>query len=234
MKDRNNNLEQQLADKLGNRSIAPSGEAWERIARNREQGRYKKKKKRAYLYYAASVILLLLFGSYFFMAESNTVSIDTAPQIVNSGGVEKKERTGETVKEPEYTLPLKHREAVLAYKINREQNAGADLANATRGKVQMITESYKSTEIRENLPEADIASIQAVKALSKDELYKAEVDYLLKNAVKDMAVDKHLNTRTNDAALLKEVEGEMNEYYREKAMSIFSLKNKKIRFAVKN
>lgn len=233
MKDRNNNLEQQLADKLGNRSIAPGGQAWDRIAQNREQGKDKKRKKRTYVYYVASIVLLLLFGSYFFMTVNNAVTIEAQPQVVNSGNTEKKIKSGDVVEDVEFALPLQHTERVAAYKITK-QNVDADVVNTTREEVPMIADSYKAPETRENLPEAGVASLQPAKVFSKDERYDAEVDYLLKNAVKDIAVDKHLNTRTNDAALLKEVEGEMNEYYREKAMSIFSLKNKKIRFAVKN
>jgi len=226
MKDRNN-LEQQLADKLGNKSITPSGQAWDRIVRNREEGKDKKKKKRTYIYYAAAIVLLMLFGSYFFMLDNNNVKGE--PQIVTTDA--QKEAVDEKTPDaaPETEVLPKQREIAVSYEV--EKNTGSDMR---KEEVATITGVYKEVEPEEGLTLTNVTTLQEKRVLTKEQLYEQEADYLLKNAVKDLAADKQFKNRTNDAALLKEVEGEMNEYYREKAMSIFSLKNKKIRFAVKD
>ncbi|MHA3786990.1 hypothetical protein ACX0HA_02170 [Flavobacterium hauense] len=226
MKDRNN-LEQQLADKLGNRSITPSGQAWDRIVRNREQGKDKKKKKRTYIYYAASIVLLMLFGSYYFMLENNN-DVKVKPQIVTTGAQNETFDVITPDAEPETGVLPKQMEIATSYEV--ERYTGSDIR---KDEVATITGAYNEVEPAESPTLAGV-TLQEKRVLTKEQLYEQEVDYLLKNAVKDVAADKILSKPTDNTALLKEVEGEMNEYYREKAMSIFSLKNKKIRFAVKD
>lgn len=227
MKDRKN-LEQQLADKLGNRSIAPGGEAWERIAHNRQQGKDKKKKKRIVMYYAASVVLLLLFGSYFFI--SNTTEVITNPQVVHSDKTEDAVDVNASVAVPETVLVPGQTEAMATNDVEMK----IALPNGYSDEAIMVSEPYAPVQVKESLPPASVAVLPNVKVTNKEELYEKEADYLLKNAIKEVAADKLLSNPTNDAALLNEVEAEMDDYYREKAMSIFSLKNKKIRFAVKD
>jgi hypothetical protein len=227
MKDRKN-LEQQLADKLGNRSIAPDGQAWERIAHNRQLGKNKKKKTRVVLYYAASVILLLLFGSYFFMAENSETIIE--PQVVNVDKTEDASDVNTTVVMPETVVQSGQTEVITSDGVEKN----TVLPDVYKAEAVMVSGPYKDIQLKESLPVVSVTVLQDKKALTKEQLYEEEVDYLLKNAIKEVAADKLLAKPTSDTALLKEVELEMDEYYREKAMSIFSLKNKKIRFAVKD
>ncbi|QEE49102.1 hypothetical protein FUA48_05755 [Flavobacterium alkalisoli] len=230
MKD-NKNLEQQLAEKLGNRSIAPSAQAWDRIAQNRQQGKDKKKKKRVTFYYAASVVLVLLSGGYFFVSGNNK-DVVTEPQVVvDSGKTEIINKGEEPVIISESVLQLQQNHEVVAYK--EEKLLQTDFVQP-REEVKVIARTYRNIQVNESLPEVNVAALQDVKLLTREELYEQEVDYLLKNAVKEMATDKLLKAPTDDTALLREVELEMNDYYREKAMKIFSLQNRTIRIAVKD
>ena len=226
MKDRRN-LEQQLADKLGNRSIAPSEQAWDRIVRNREQGKDKKKKKTAYLYYVASIVVVMFFWGYFFMLDRDDVSIET--QVVSSDDQKEEVDVNAPDVVPETAVQPKQIEIAASYEVEKNTN----LSGVHKDEVRTISEPYKEVEPREILPAVSVAFLHDKKILSKEQLSEQEADYLLRNAVKEVAADKLLSKPTSDTALLKEVESEMDEYYREKAMSIFSLKHKKIRFAVK-
>ncbi|PZR07790.1 MAG: hypothetical protein DI539_23260 [Flavobacterium psychrophilum] len=229
MKDKN--LEQQLADKLGNRSITPSDQAWERIARNRQQGKQKQtNKKRMFAYYAAACLLLMFCGAYFLVSNTNE-EIVTQPQVVISDSHEK----GDAVVEESFASP----ETVavsgqpirpVAYNGNEAQ---ADLDPVNKKEVAIAIQSYSQPQPYGNGQQLAVAVLPQVKTVTKDRLYDEEVDYLLKNAIKEVAADKQFSKTTDNTALLKEVEAEMDEYYRDKAMSIFALKNKKIRFAVK-
>lgn len=223
------NLEQQLADKLGNRSIAPSEQAWDRIAHNREQGKNKKKKKRTVVYYyAASVVLFMLFAGYFFVSNnSNTIA---EPQMVNSDKTEATDKNM-PVAVPETKLLPKQNEKIIVFQKSEHKT---NLPGAYKEEAVAAPAFYKKPEVYENLPEISVASLPDIKVFSKDEIYKQEVDYLLKNAIKEVAADKQFKASTNDTALLKEVEAEMDDYYRQKTMKIFSLQNKTIRIAVKD
>lgn len=224
------NLEQQLADKLGNRSIAPSEQAWERIARNREQGKNKKKKKRTVIYYyAASVVLFILFAGYFFVSDNSGTIAE--PQIVNSGNTEEAIDKNTPVAVPETKLLPKQNEKIIVFQKSEHKT---NLPGAYKEEAVATPAFYKKPEVYENLPEISVAALPDIKVFSKDEIYKQEVDYLLKNAIKEVAADKQFKASTNDTALLKEVEAEMDDYYRQKTMKIFSLQNKTIRIAVKD
>lgn len=224
------NLEQQLADKLGNRSIAPSEQAWDRIAHNREQGKNKKKKKRTVVYYyAASVVLFILFAGYFFVSDNSGTIAE--PQIVNSGNTEEAIDKNTPVAVPETELLPKQNERTVVYQRNEQK---ANLPDVYKEKTVKAAAFYKKPEVNEGFPEISVAALPDRKILSKDEIYEQEVDYLLKNAIKEVAADKQFKTSTNDTALLKEVEAEMDDYYRQKTMKIFSLQNKTIRIAVKD
>ncbi|WP_417350890.1 hypothetical protein [Flavobacterium alkalisoli] len=230
MKD-NKNLEQQLAEKLGSRSIAPSAQAWDRIAQNRQQGKDKKKKKRVTFYYAASVVLVLLSAGYFFVSGNNNDVITEPQVVVDSDKTEKINKGEEPVIILESVLQPQQNHEVVAYK--EEKLLQTDFVQP-REEVKVIARTYRNIQVNESLPEVNVAALQDVKLLTREELYEQEVDYLLKNAVKEMATDKLLKAPTDDTALLREVELEMNDYYREKAMKIFSLQNRTIRIAVKD
>lgn len=223
MKDKN--LEQQLAEKLGNRSIAPSDQAWERIARNRQQGKQKQKNnKRLFMYYAAAV-LVFLFGGYWFVA--NTPETTPQQEVVDANKTELPTVTdnqGVAVSEPQQSLTKE------TYNENCRQGVSIPVYKKEAAVVQ---ESDKQSPVIEKHSQLNASLLAEAKTVTNDKHYDDEVDYLLKNAIKEVAADKQLSKKTDNTALLKEVESEMDEYYRDKAMSIFALKNKKIRFAVK-
>lgn len=223
MKDKN--LEQQLAEKLGNRSIAPSDQAWERIARNRQQGKQKQKNnKRLFMYYAAAV-LVFLFGGYWFVA--NTPDTTPQQQVVDTNKTELPTVTDNqavAVSEPQQSLTKE------TYNENSKQGVSIPVYKQEAAVVQ---ESDKQSPLIEKHSQLNASLLAEAKPVTNEKHYDDEVDYLLKNAIKEVAADKQLSKKTDNTALLKEVESEMDEYYRDKAMSIFALKNKKIRFAVK-
>ncbi|WP_417366101.1 hypothetical protein [Flavobacterium beibuense] len=231
MKDRD--LEQQLADKLGNRSITPSAKAWDRIANNRQQGKTQKKKKKVFAYYAAAAVFFLLVSGYVFLMQNKTDVIITEPKVVDGGEVTTPVLPSE---EPfvSKSLEIKQTEAV-AYK-ESEVSVKKQSVEVVTEKQEMASVADQEVVIKKKQPEFNlhVEPIEALVSIDEAEFYEQETDMLLKEAVKAVAANKHLSNTTNDTALLKEVEAEMDEYYREKAMSIFSLKHKTIRIAVKD
>lgn len=229
MKDRN--LEQQLADKLGNRSITPSVKAWERIAHNRQQGKTQKKKKMVFVYYRAAAVLFLLASGYIFIMQNKTDVIITEPQVVGSDKVTAPVLPSE---EPVVTKSVEIKQPeVVAYKELEIKKQSYEVV-AEKQEVVSVADSEALIEGKQPEFNLHVEPIEELVAIDEAEFYEQETDMLLKEAVKDVAANKNLSNTTNDTALLKEVEAEMDEYYREKAMSIFSLKHKTIRIAVKD
>lgn len=227
------NLEQQLAEKLGNRSISPSDNAWERITFNRQQQAGKKSRKKRSLYWVAASIAVLLIGGYLVIAVLSTpISTNATPQVVQGKDAMPKQQTpnytpnasqiADAVTEPEYAERKTANDLPNTKPINNTDNQDqlATVSNSTP--LQLAP-----TEVA--LPEADVKAANTVIAAARP-----QEDVLLEKAMRDVAVQKQFKQTTNQEALLKEVESEMDEYYREKALRFFSLKYKKIRIVVKD
>ncbi len=220
------NLEHLLAHKLGNRSIKPSENAWDRIASKREQGK-SKKKRLLFKYSAASVILVLFSAGYLFFSNSEEVIMH--PKVINSENVVLTKKTEDPIALPE-DVPQIQSETIVVYK---EVKKNINDFILPKEKIQLNPVFFKSPELTQYMPEIHAKTLESFKIYDKEKNYQDEVDYLLYNAIKQADTDKRFNAATNETALLKEVEEEMDDYYREKAMKFFSLQNKTIRFAVK-
>ncbi len=227
------NLEQQLAEKLGSRSISPSDNAWERIAFNRQQQAGKKSRKKRSLYWVAASVAVLLIGGYFFMmALSTPINVNATPQVVQGKDAMPKQQTpnytpnpsqiANVVTEPEYAERKTGNMLPNTKPTNNKDNQGQFAAISNNTPLQLAP-----TEVA--LPETDIKAAGTVIAAARP-----QEDVLLEKAMQDVAAQKQFKQTTNQEALLKEVESEMDEYYREKALRFFSLKYKKIRIVVKD
>lgn len=223
---KNKNIEQQLADKIGNRSITPTEQAWGRIAHNREQA--KKRKRRILRYYAAASVacLFAIASIYFNIAENGTV---LSPQVVTTEDV----NTDAGAVKP--VIPAPASSMPPQQTVVFQEKA---IATVTEDNYQKEVKPAKLPSIDIDMPKGgqrlSSTALPEVKTYTKDELYDVQATLLLNHATKEIAADKYLTTPTSDTALLKEVETEMDAYYRERAMDIFSFKHKIIRIAVKD
>lgn len=224
MKD--NNLENQLRDKLGNRAIAPSAHAWERLAHNRQQP--KKGKKKFGIYFIAASVAFLLLGGYAFLMNTHQEDDIATPGIVN------------TTAKPDVTtpksviVPEKVQEVVVHSLPGRQSISPATEESAQRVPVQALDVAKNDAGITTAGEIAVAQTIISTKNINKHDMYEAEANLLLQKSFNDIALQRQISAPTNDTALLKEVEAEMNDYYRDKAMRFFALKHKTIRFAVRD
>jgi flagellar basal body-associated protein FliL len=226
------NLEEQLADKLGNRSITPSDNAWERIAFNRQQqaGKSKQKKKRG-LFMIAAVLLMFLTCGYFvtvmFMAEKPSGALQ---QVVQEDIQVKEIKPGKIkVQEADSKELFVVARNEVKQSAQKNNTPVMDKVNVQMAENKADEQSLVMTPSEIKTDEASIRATAPVIAESR-----TQEDVLLEKAMKDLAERKQIKATTNQAALLKEVESEMDEYYRERALRFFSLKYKKIRIVVKD
>ncbi|MFP5438769.1 MAG: hypothetical protein ACLGH8_13365 [Bacteroidia bacterium] len=225
------NLEEQLANKLANRSITPTDNAWERIAFNRQQQAGKKQKKKRGLFMVAAVLLMLLTCGYFMGVVFNTENTPgKLPQMVQEDKAVKAVNADAMP-----TVYPKLDEVVVVARNEVKQLDQQIKVLAKTGKDIQIR-SNKTGEMPVMMPSAEIkadeVAIKATAPLISES--RTQEDVLLEKAMHDVAMEKQRKAATNDAALLKEVESEMDEYYREKALRFFSLKYKKIRIVVRD
>ena len=220
------NIEQQLAEKLGQQSINPSADAWERIAHNRKQE--KSSKEKPFGYYAAAVAAcIILGGSLFFMTDDSSTIPAAAPTVVHAD----KEIKAVPVIVPN-TQFSQVVDAVAAEEKARIVSKTAQMASTAipQEKAQEMALATAGVQIDNKNVAPAVAVVKQPMQYSKED----EAGQLLANAYKQIGSQKQLAQPTNDTALLKEVEAEMNDYYRDKAMRFFALKHKTIRFAVRD
>jgi hypothetical protein len=180
MKDRN--LEEQLAEKLGNRSIAPSQQAWERIARNRQQGKdnRQEKKKKTFLYYAVAAVACLFFGGFVYLMKGSDNETITGPTMVDSGKGDTRKEANDHITVSVNELPLGgDKSGAISYESIKSPIAVA--GTYRQQEETALGTDGKHSGLKENLQEIAAVSLPVIKAPTKEELYEAEVKYLLKN-----------------------------------------------------
>ena len=220
------NIEEQLAEKLGQQSITPSADAWERIAHNRRQEKTGKKKPVGY-YAAAVAACIILFGGWFFTADKNSPLPVAAPGVVHTEKEVKimpKTLLGTQSSEVVHAMPDNENVAIVS-----KTNPAAK-ANIQQEKTEQLALPKAGVQLGNNKLALKPAEVTKPATISKE----TEADWLLANAYNQIGSQKQTAQPTNDTALLKEVEAEMNDYYRDKAMRFFALKHKTIRFAVRD
>jgi hypothetical protein len=223
MKD--NNLENQLRDKLGSRSITPSANAWERLSHNRQQP--KKGNKKSVIYYVAASIVFLLVGGYAFLMNTHTEADTVTPVIVNTVDKPTAPAKKAVVPQPTEAVALH----ALPVKEDIVKQTGVS-ASGTRAILPVLETATPNVSVHSAGEVAVAKTIISQKNISKHDIYEAEANRLLERSLNDIALQRQVSAPTDDSSLLKEVETEMDDYYRSKAMKIFALKHKTIRFAV--
>lgn len=213
-----NKLEQDFKKKLNERTIQPSEMSWDRLDAMLSVAEKKSKpKKRTWLYIAASFLGFLLVGTIFF--KQPEVEIQTAKEK----GVVVQEKTTE-----------KQVEAITAdeYKTKSSNQITTAAAGAIASrlpeqkKVQKIKSSAVSQEDKTSqvMPE----KTEAIATVEQKETVKAnkyiESEKLLaeaENKIQSQSVKKYVaksNVKVDSKGLLSDVEGELNESFRNRVI----------------
>lgn len=232
------NLENNIREKLENRELKPSPDAWKKLETQLKKPQPKKRSVGWY-YAAASVVGLLIAVSVFF----NNNSVEVKNQIVNQdvqqkGNVENRvERTSET------NESLQKQNLSEEVKTDKERKTKESLKPIPSSKPSEIDKKIKKSEMLANLPtevtskdstiELDLQEIEedivfktkvdevvaSVKSLQNrnEEITAEEVETLLNNARRDIQTQRILsNPKVNATALLEDVEWELERKFRDK------------------
>lgn len=231
---KNTNIEDQLRERLGSRTIAPSGDAWERLAHNRQQS--KKGKKKFGVYFIAASVAFLLLGGYVVFMYLNTAVVTVAPGVVNAPSKQE-------VVHPVKVIAPGVEETIALSIPETEHNVASPIKNNPANTPDVAgerTAAYAVEVTKNDVGGTNASALASAKAINipkltnTNDIYEAQAAMLLQQAANDIALQRQRAKATNDTALLKEVESEMNDYYRDKAMRFFVLKHKTIRFAVRD
>ena len=220
-----NKLEKHIKEKLEERSIKPSEGAWERVASELSNPTKKASGNRFWYYaIAASIIGFLAFGAYY-SSQSETplpTEITTTVKDENSqpeefpipktNEVANNGDAGDTNLVPSVKKHLE--KPNIAPKIAEEAEVLEDYPKLDQMAINNV-QSNEDVLIAEKLDAviAKISSMEAENTLVSD----AEVDSLLRIAQREILTDKAIqqNGKIDAMALLEEVEGELDQTFRD-------------------
>lgn len=240
------NFENDFKEKLDKRTIAPSKDAWNRLAERLDtEEKTANNKKFWWIGIAASIVGILFIATQFF---SNDVAVNI-PEVVNSE---------ETVAHPEKTINTENNTEIATENPDKENSTKEDnnpILNKTK-KYQEAPSTHIAQEqtTQTTNKEKDIEKHKSIEAVSfetkkaqevadaifslseKDSgISDASIDSLLKAAQRDILLSRMKNEDqiTVDAALLlQEVEFELDESFREKVFKAFKSSYGSIKTAI--
>ncbi len=249
------NLENNIREKLENRELKPSPDAWKKLESQLNKKQPKKKNTGRY-YMAASIAGLLITVSVFLNNNTAEVkneivieevqqkeAIQVEAQIVSeplNSSQEKNlsEVTGSEKQPKETTKNLKpnppQKESVIDKKI-RKSEALADLSKeeiSINSEITLENPISEQDKVFNNKVDEVVASVKKLQE-NNTEVTAIEVEALLNNARRDIQTQRILSHPKVDATvLLQDVEWELEKSFRDKVFDALGEGFKKIRTAV--
>ncbi|WPO80865.1 hypothetical protein [Flavobacterium sp. KACC 22761] len=235
-----NNFEKDFREKLNQREIEPSNKAWDRldamlsVAEEKKtiQLTSKKKSNKKWLYIAASVVGFLLVGTFFFNQKENTIEAPINSVVVKETGkdsIEKPILNNIDSSKTEIALSENHAEEGLNQeaKINNQKSD-----KISKKESNQVAES--SIIIKKNQEKPSINNQTAVAETSK----KESVDQLLETAenkvVAENSAKPKAKIKVNANDLLNQVDGELEESFREKVITRVNKNYQTVKVALAN
>lgn len=231
-----NNFEKDFREKLNERKIEPSDKAWDRLdamlslAENKKP---EKKKKSKWLYIAASIVGFLLVGTFFFN-QKKSISEPSKIDVVIKEDVKKdsiERPTLNTMDSEKTTVAISEKEIVeKSEKVKSSDNVQKQNKSIKNNQKQ-IAES--SIIIKNNQEKQSINKQTSVAENPK----KESVDQLLEAAEKSVVAEnstKQKKVKINADDLLNQVDGELEQSFREKVITKVNKNYQTVKVALAN
>ncbi|MEN2415454.1 hypothetical protein [Flavobacterium mesophilum] len=235
-----NNFEKDFREKLNQREIEPSNKAWDRldamlsVAEEKKtiQLTSEKKSSKKWLYIAASVVGFLLVGTFFFNQKENAVEAPTNSVVV-------KDAQKDSVEKP-ILNNIDASKTEIAVSENQSKESLNQTAKINNQKVDKISKNVSnqiaesSIIIKNNQEKQSNNNQTAVAETSK----KESVDQLLETAenkvVAENSAKPKAKIKVNANDLLNQVDGELEESFREKVITKVNKNYQSVKVALAN
>lgn len=249
-----NKFEKHIKEQMQDREIRPSADAWERVSDRLETSEGPKNGKFLWYAMAASFAGLLIVSILFFQSKDNGLDGDIRIVDTEKEETNKAQKDLQPEKESKIKKPLNIVETdILAKEHNSNQEAVHDkkegvqsfetLNNQTpivAGTQEVDNVEVKVNELLQDSEESidlKIAEVLAQVDLleqNKESLTDAEVDSLLYEAQRQLLTEKIFdkNTSIDAMALLNQVEGELDQSFRDQIFEKLKSGFLKVRTAV--
>jgi hypothetical protein len=210
-----NRLENEFKKKLEGRNIKPSDMAWDRLDAMLTVAEKKKQKpKRTWMYVAASFLGFILIATVFISQNDSDMPIETNNNtIVETPKAEPDNNLTEPAQLPQVIddAPVMHKKQEAVARI--ETPSHKTEAPVQQQKTEMIKSNEPFMQKMQQEAVVNNNNINIEKRISADEEAERLLSASLGNRVK-----KKSNVKVSSNSLLTNVEGELNESFRDKVL----------------
>lgn len=232
-----NKMEKNFSEKLKQREISPSANAWDRLDAMLTVAEEKKPKRNfGWMYIAASVVGFLLIGTVFLSTTEEL--IDSKRNDVVFENENPKSETNESIVNPEQPEVLATSETVIAKDSNNHPKTKAIL------NIKKVANESQLAENTINQPETPVSNNQSqgfgTIINQKTDIKKAVANGLHADELLAMAQSKSdagiskSSVKVNAKNLLSEVDGELTQTFREKVINSVGKNYRSAKSAIAN
>ncbi len=239
-------LEDNIREKLEERELKPSDNAWDKLEMQLDASQ-PKNKSYIWFYVAASIIGVAFLSSVFiydnsFSSDIQIVQIDENENSVQTEQLPVENNVREKTSEKQEIKPEEKSKIILKPIISK-RSAIEKKMERTQVAINVSSESVESSVINEkkevfeedivfkNKVDEVVAQIQNMEK-TLDEVNVEEVEFLLENAQREIRAKRVLNPKKVDAmALLQDVEWELEKSFRDKVFDVLGDGFQKVRTA---
>lgn len=217
-----NKIDQQFKHQLETRQLQPSSQAWEKLSDQLES--HQKNKKRVFLQWLSVAALLIIAlsagGAFVFkrlqpadmpvIVDTPNYNVELSKEIITNTPVESIDAVSSTT-----TFNDKNTTEDLSFEEKQPLTTKVETTQITENKETSIEFSQSFEDQKVNEVMVSITEIQN----QNNEVTEQEIELLLKEAQRDILMNKIYNEQTkkvNASALLAQVEGELNQSFRDK------------------
>lgn len=243
-----NKLETQIKEKLSSREIQPTEMAWDRLDAMLSVSEEKKTKRFPFLTskfigIAASVLVFLSVGSYFINQENTDIKVEESIVVKESVKTNTSEENNNEVKEIN-SIPVQSEEQVAVtinnkpQTINKKSSQSFNQNNQNNQKavVNPIINKNKEIEYLGNgdVAQKDLPRIETRKEIVVSKPNYVNVDDLLASVENESKNTKKPSVKVNANTLLSQVDGELEQSFRQKAINRISRNYQEVKLALAN
>lgn len=235
-----NKLENQFKEQLNSREIQPSESAWDRLDSMLSAVEEKKQTRSfGWLYLAASIAVVVTVGGFFMIQKGNFIDTNKKGLVANEISKVKPKSVESSNAEKIKTTPFQNQEKnplVVAEPIvkNKYQKSNQSFKSIHQKKsINPIISNVQNNELEkpEVIAQSEFSKVEARKEIAKQNY--VNVDDLLASVQLDSKIKK-ASIKVNANILLSQVDGELEQTFRQKVINQISKNYQEVKVALSN
>lgn len=241
-----NNIENQIREKLNSREIQPSEISWDRLDAMLSVAEEKKTKRFPFLSFqfigiAASILVFLSVGLFFINQKEEVSGTDN--QIVTKEVENNKEQNDSVITKQNFTNEITNQQeeqvAVTINNkpqiINKKSSESFNQNNQKTGVNPIINKEkeieYQATEV---IAQKDMPRIISQEKIEMPKKVAVNVDDLLASVEKTSKKEANAKVKVNANSLLSQVDGELEQTFRQKVINRIGKNYQEVKVALAN